>query len=413
VWPTHRIKALHRILSADHSFGLDDDVSLPSLSPSKEFGQLPLGEHQLLSTRLSQHASYRLRRTSFFDSHFSQIVTNLDNSFLIDAIPLRVTLVDLHCEVVVWSGRWKRSKTMKSLLSWKSPSKSGNERVTRLGKKMKSKSEKFSYANFKWERSGEVQDCASVPLKTALQSGLKLLIRENDRLGFDNCIIWLKNDNLEIWTPSTGNHQIIALHNIQMITKIHEENLLLVKCSTNTEYQFKTSDGSKLEQLRLLLKLSTAKTSIRSFSESTDSKKSDLERNSIFITRYSFLQDQTEANENLERSNTPLECRNSAHKLSLRSPNLNSPSCSKERIGARLRLRSRGSELVSRESSLRSEEPKPPASSQENPVKVSPKRLREEVGDHGRPLSVKKVRSESKKMKPDDDIIIGNETVAL
>jgi hypothetical protein len=306
--------------------------------------------------------------------------------------------------VVVLDARWNQMAP--SLFSWKSPSKSGDERIIRVGKKMKSKSEKFSYANFRWEPIKK-QEPVSGPLISSLQSGLKLLMREKDSVGFDNCIIWLKSENLEIWTPSTGKYQIIDPSDVKMIRMIHEENILLVACSKNAEYQFKASNAPKLEQLRLLLKLSTAEKSIRS-SSAEPLDHSNFERSSIVSCPGSISQEET--GENFERLNSQSGYRNSGRILSLRSPSLKSPASSKERIGARLRLRSRVSILTPRDSL--SEEPNQSVIFHETSAKVSPKRLREDEND--RALSnAKKIRPESKKMKAEDDIIIGNETVTL
>ena len=285
---------------------------------------------------------------------------------------------------------------------WKSPSKSRQGRAPPAENKTKLKYEKFSYAN-----SISTKESEPLPLESSLQSGLKLFVKEKDSVGFDNCVIWLKGDNLEIWIPSTGKYQIIALLDIKMIAKAHQENIIRVKCSKDLEYQFKSSTESKLEQLRLLLKFSTAKKILTL----DHSQKSDIQSSSIVSE--SFLQ--TISDENLEQSNSQFEMRNSGRRLSLRSPNLKSPACSKERIGARLRLRSRTSALASPRDSLSSkpEDLQPSLLFEENSSpKISPKRLRE-AGSEQSLSNSKKIRHEGKRTRAEDDIIVGNETVTL
>lgn len=283
-----------------------------------------------------------------------------------------------------------------SLFPWKSPSKSREGRAPPAENKTKLKPEKFSYAN-----SINTKDSEPLPLESSLQSGLKLFVKERESVGFDNCVIWLKSDNLEIWIPSTGKYQIISLPDIKMIAKAHQEKIIRVKCSKDLEYQFKASTESTLEQLRLLLKFSTAKKILSS----------DIQSSSIVSESFP----QTITDENLEQSNSQFEMRNSGRRLSLRSPNLKSPACSKDRIGARLRLRSRTSVLASPRDSFSSktEELQPSVFFEENSSpKISPKRLREDGS--GQSLSIsKKIRHEGKRMRAEDDIIVGNETVTL
>jgi hypothetical protein len=301
---------------------------------------------------------------------------------------------------------------MKSgLFSWKRPSKGTDASSFRV-KKLKSKSEKFSFAT-NWEECDDEND-----LKKTLQSGLKILIRRHNsdnNLGFNNCILWLAKESpsLEVWTPSTGEHQVINLTDIQAITVMREENILIIKCS-NDEYQLKITNTLILERLRLILKMATAKTTV-------PTRPSDLIQTPEKINFPSTLSSQSEksnTDENIDPHKDSSSSRlrlNSGQQLSLRSPNLNSPSCLEDRVGARSRLRGRASFTMQQIQMPQSENlstafKEPTADRNEK----SPKRSRDESEIDSRHISPALSSSPlPKKIKSKDCDIINNDTIRL
>jgi hypothetical protein len=300
--------------------------------------------------------------------------------------------------------------------SWKSHSQTtGDEGVIRIGRKLKPKYEKFSFTNFKWDESRE---CDDDDLKT-LQTGLKLLIRANNSendLGFDNCIIWLAKESpsLDIWIPSTGDHQVIFLSDIHTITKMSEESILNLKCSNGKDYEFKIMNDSRLERLRLILKMATAKSAI--FIPSNDPLQTPDKSTNCLIplsqNSLSLEMKKSEDDENTDphRDQYPKLRINSGQQFSLRSPKLNSPACLEERVGARSRFRVRASlsmHPTPQSSNILDSKP-----SRDLTHEKSPKRSISELETDSGQLPFT-LTTPKKKVKSTDCDIINNETISL
>lgn len=234
-----------------------------------------------------------------------------------------------------------------------------NQSSSKRGKNLnKVKSEKFSCKN----TSIHVENTFHL----SLGRGFKVLMRTHN-VGFDNCIMWLKERDLELWKPSNGEYHIVDLTSIIAINADSDCGILTVKCSNQVMYEFKSSDGTSLEPFRLFLKFSSAKL--------------DLSEPNI---------DQNQPQEDFfTHESSKKTC--DQMMLFFRPPTLSSPLFSHEREKARLRLRSR--------------------SSNTNVPKRPPKRTRKK--EEKEKILIEESRSKRSKFSTADSDIIRNETVSL
>lgn len=274
----------------------------------------------------------------------------------------------------------EKSKSLFSWISSKSSSLSTNTNDSPNSiKSPKGKAERFSFSHVTQHIEND-----PLSLRKSLEEGLKLTIRVDNTskncFGFDNCIMWLKGKTLEVWKPSAGENIIIPLNEITSIRVNNEDFLLFIKLKHSIEYEFKVPDQIKLQQLRLLLKASTAQilvsdTTITPISTTTTTTTSSItptspsilstntitsvnkvisKQNTISLSKTDnqILGDDTTTNDENEEINHIMEesrkkIATSTQKLSLRVPNLTSPGCANDRAGARQRLRSRSIKLSS------------------------------------------------------------------